>query len=109
MYYGDIVRCEGRLYRITGAKLGGIAGPHYRLAPLGDYPAEGLTSHHIVTLVVTVECQHEERTLSRTCGVPVCDECKDHEGLVQCFCGWAVGGGSGHSPARPASESAGGS
>ena len=94
--YGETVRYEGRLYRVTGVRLGGITGAQYRLAPLGDYPAEGPTSAHLVTLVPPVECQHEQRTRSRACGVPVCDECRDHEGLARCFCGWSASGGDGY-------------
>jgi len=25
---------------------------------------------------------------NRTCGVRICTECRQHEGLVRCFCGW---------------------
>jgi len=28
-------------------------------------------------------------TLSRTCGVLVCDTCDEHDGLERCFCGWS--------------------
>lgn len=34
-------------------------------------------------------------TLSRTCGVYVCDECDYHDGLARCFCGWSQSGGDG--------------
>lgn len=43
-HQGDVVVYQGRLYRLGSCKLGMIAGPHYRLIPLGDYPDEGLTS-----------------------------------------------------------------
>jgi hypothetical protein len=33
--------------------------------------------------------------LSRTCGVDICGECRDHKGLARCFCGWASNGGDG--------------
>lgn len=41
-------------------------------------------------------CKHHYRTFSPTCGVPVCDQCGDHLGLVRCFCGWAASGGNGY-------------
>ena len=31
----------------------------------------------------------------RTCGVGVCYECRDHKGLVRCYCGWSASGGDG--------------
>lgn len=35
--------------------------------------------------------------LSRTCGVDVCYECRDHKGgLARCFCGWSQSGGDGY-------------
>jgi len=35
---------------------------------------------------------------SRSCGVRVCDSdrCGHHEGLVRCYCGWALSGGDGY-------------
>jgi len=30
------------------------------------------------------------------CGVRVCLDCGDHEGLVRCFCGWAASGADGY-------------
>ncbi len=33
---------------------------------------------------------------NRHCGVQVCYECRDHKGLVRCYCGWAASGGDGH-------------
>ncbi len=32
--------------------------------------------------------------VDRRCGVRVCS-CGHHQGLVRCFCGWAVDGGDG--------------
>jgi hypothetical protein len=39
----------------------------------------------------------EDMSVSRTCGVYVCenDDCQYHAGLVRCFCGWADDGGDG--------------
>jgi hypothetical protein len=33
---------------------------------------------------------------SKSCGVKVCEDCSLHEGLVRCYCGWAVSGGNGY-------------
>jgi len=41
-----------------------------------------------------VECDHQYNP-SRSCGVNVCYDCLDHEGLALCFCGWARSGGDG--------------
>jgi hypothetical protein len=50
MQTGDIVLHEGRRYRVLSVTLGGIEGPHYRLASFGDdYPNEDLTSAALVT------------------------------------------------------------
>jgi hypothetical protein len=34
--------------------------------------------------------------LVKECGVNVCMDCNDHEGLVRCYCGWASSGGNGY-------------
>lgn len=33
---------------------------------------------------------------SRSCGVHVCDNCGNHNGLARCFCGWSLSGGDGY-------------
>lgn len=42
----------------------------------------------------------------RACGVRVCQDprCRDHAGLVRCFCGWARSGGDGHRELEEAGE-----
>ena len=45
-------------------------------------------------MVWTVFCDHQYNP-SRSCGVNVCYDCLDHEGLALCFCGWARSGGDG--------------
>jgi len=35
--------------------------------------------------------------MSDYCGVWVCDDCDDHEGLVRCYCGWSLSGNNGRS------------
>jgi hypothetical protein len=36
-----------------------------------------------------------ETERSDYCGVMVCTECDNHQGLVRCYCGWAASGGDG--------------
>ena len=39
---------------------------------------------------------HEYPALpDRDCGVRICYDCRMHQGLARCFCGWAIDGGSG--------------
>jgi len=53
-------------------------------------------------------CEHCGRMArhhyQRGCGVWVCIECKGHEGLVRCFCGWAADGGDGRAQLRERGE-----
>lgn len=37
-------------------------------------------------------CGCTDWTLSRQCGVFVCDNCGNHNGLVLCYCGWTLDG-----------------
>jgi hypothetical protein len=39
-------------------------------------------------------CVHDYE-LNRYCGARVCHKCRDHKGLVRCYCGWAASGGDG--------------
>jgi len=45
-------------------------------------------------------------TLSRSCGVRICDDddCNGHNGLVRCYCGWAADGGNGYTQLREMGE-----
>lgn len=36
-----------------------------------------------------------EMEKSESCGVKVCPDCGQHEGIVRCFCGWSQSGGDG--------------
>lgn len=49
-------------------------------------------------------CGCREWTLSRSCGVWVCDNCDYHSGLVRCYCGWALDGGDGYEQLIEAGE-----
>jgi hypothetical protein len=49
-------------------------------------------------------CGCKNWTLSRGCGVWVCDECGHHSGLVLCYCGWALDGGDGYQQLIEAGE-----
>lgn len=47
---GELVRYQGRAYRILGVTQHGIAGPHYRLGACGgDYPNEDSTSQLLLS------------------------------------------------------------
>lgn len=37
----------------------------------------------------------KEAVFSPSCGAHVCEVCGRHQGLVRCYCGWAVSGGDG--------------
>lgn len=46
-----------------------------------------------------MECTHpdgHEFVRSPSCGVNVCVDCRYHEGLARCFCGWSLSGGDGY-------------
>lgn len=49
-------------------------------------------------------CGSTEWTFSRICGVLVCDHCGNHQGLVLCYCGWALDGGDGYQQLLEAGE-----
>lgn len=38
------------------------------------------------------------------CAVKVCDQCGDHKGLSNCWCGWSKGGGNGRQELEEAGE-----
>lgn len=40
-------------------------------------------------------CKQSTMERSNECGVKVCTNCGEHDGLVRCFCGWAADGGDG--------------
>ena len=44
------------------------------------------------------------RQIHRTCGAYVCFDCRDHEWLARCFCGWARNGGNGNAQLRAMGE-----
>lgn len=37
-----------------------------------------------------------EFLLSRYCGVKVCEDCGNHDGLARCYCGWSLSGEDGY-------------
>ena len=37
-----------------------------------------------------------EMFFTNGCGVFVCEDCDNHDGLARCFCGWAASGGNGY-------------
>ncbi len=39
---------------------------------------------------------HDYGETSRGCGVRICYDCRHHEGLARCFCGWSASGGDGY-------------
>jgi hypothetical protein len=46
--------------------------------------------------VVAIGAHVHAYRVDRSCGVDVCDECREHKGLARCFCGWSRGGGDGY-------------
>jgi len=49
-------------------------------------------------------CGCNDWTLSRSCGVWVCQNCGYHSGLECCYCGWALDGGDGYEQLIEAGE-----
>ena len=44
------------------------------------------------------------RQMDRYCGAYVCFDCRDHEGLARCYCGWARDGGNGNAQLQAMGE-----
>ena len=60
-------------------------------------PVDNETDHPLSGRMIVKDCEcGGEMHLSRGCGVFVCEECDNHEGLARCFCGWAASGGDGY-------------
>lgn len=43
-----------------------------------------------------MRCKKHSWYRSPTCGVRICTNCNEHEGLARCFCGWSASGGDGY-------------
>lgn len=60
-------------------------------------PAEVKDVSHDYTVPAVKQCDcGGEAYLGRGCGVFICNDCGEHEGLARCFCGWSASGGDGY-------------
>ena len=107
-------RCAGTGQFITMVVNGRPTGPGgacYRCGGKGFHNNAdrrrnwGYTRYQLGNIAASIAHEHEQATggehvhdyhLSRTCGVDVCNTCRDHKGLARCFCGWSRSGGDGY-------------